>query len=345
MKRFHIKMKAVSLLFVVLLALSGLFVTPNKAKATNYVGLLNASDTAQADFPVNLDFNMQYQTDAYIEIDVPARVDMTVNIYASGSTDPIYTGTATETSVWEYDSEENVYYFPITWGQMISSQIIPGSYRISVTFGAETRYTIGGIQIKPPIAISNKTLILTKGFSQKLSTTNGVGTVKWTSDKKNTATVDSNGKVTAKNIGKATITATSEDGSKATCKVTVKANAYTNAKMTFADCTKPSPYINCTKVSYDKKGNLIIKARILNNCGYQIVKIKSLQLNVKNASGKIIGTSVTKNKKISIKNRQIKGITFTIKKSKLKIKKMQDLRNASISIPKKWKCSTIVPIF
>jgi len=328
MKRFHIKTEAVSLLFIAVLALSGFFVTPNKAKAANYVNLLNVTDTAQADFPVNLDFDMQYRTDAYIKINVPVRADMTVNIYASGSTDSIYTGTATETSVWKYNSKENYYYFPITW-----KRIIPGSYRICITFGAETQYTIAGIQTKPYITISNKSLVLTRGFSQKLSATNATGAVNWISGKRDIATVDSNGKVTAKNIGAATITAISEDGAEAACKVTVKANAYTKKKMTLSECEELSAYINCIKASYDKKGNLVIKARILNNCGYQIVKIDSLKIRVKNASGKTIGTSVTKNKKVSIKNGKIKTYTFTIKKSNLKIKKVQNLRNASISFP------------
>jgi uncharacterized protein YjdB len=47
--------------------------------------------------------------------------------------------------------------------------------------------------------------------------------VTWSSDKPSVATVDKNGKVTAKKAGTATITCTAEDGSgkKATCKVTV----------------------------------------------------------------------------------------------------------------------------
>ncbi len=49
-------------------------------------------------------------------------------------------------------------------------------------------------------------------------------TLKWESSNKKVATVDKNGKITAKKAGNCTITATSKDGTKkkATCKVTVK---------------------------------------------------------------------------------------------------------------------------
>ena len=55
--------------------------------------------------------------------------------------------------------------------------------------------------------------------------------VTWSSDKPEVATVDANGKVTAKAAGTATITVTTEDGKKtATCTVTVE-KPYTPAAL------------------------------------------------------------------------------------------------------------------
>jgi len=77
------------------------------------------------------------------------------------------------------------------------------------------------------IKISKTKLTLNKGEKQKLTvkfTPSNVTdqTVTWKSSNKKVATVDKNGKVTAKKKGTCTITAVTSNGKKAKCKITVK---------------------------------------------------------------------------------------------------------------------------
>ena len=78
------------------------------------------------------------------------------------------------------------------------------------------------------ISLNKSTTSLTEGESETLTATitpsNATGdkTVKWSSSNEAVATVDSNGKVTAKKAGTAVITATSSNGKTASCTVTVK---------------------------------------------------------------------------------------------------------------------------
>ena len=78
------------------------------------------------------------------------------------------------------------------------------------------------------VSLNKSATILTEGESETLTATitpsNATGdkTVKWSSSNEAVATVDSNGKVTAKKAGTAVITATSSNGKSASCTVTVK---------------------------------------------------------------------------------------------------------------------------
>ena len=77
------------------------------------------------------------------------------------------------------------------------------------------------------ISLNKTQLILDKGHTETLTATvlpaNAYSVLNWSSSNTSVATVDQNGKVTAKAAGNATITATATDGSgvKATCQVTV----------------------------------------------------------------------------------------------------------------------------
>ena len=78
------------------------------------------------------------------------------------------------------------------------------------------------------VSLNKSATTLTEGESETLTATitpsNATGdkTVKWSSSNEAVATVDSNGKVTAKKAGTAVITATSSNGKTASCTVTVK---------------------------------------------------------------------------------------------------------------------------
>lgn len=78
------------------------------------------------------------------------------------------------------------------------------------------------------LKLSKNSITLGKGESYRLDANDEVEN--YSSSNKSVATVDSNGKITAKGTGSATITAVTYDGRKATCKVTVK-NAPTSMSL------------------------------------------------------------------------------------------------------------------
>lgn len=326
MKLSNLKTKATALVLALAVILSGLVVVPNQAEAatTDYVTILDVNGDAVANEAVNYNFNIANSTYTYIDILVPAAMDM---IYSVTSVDGTVLTTEAVSSTdtnWTYLSSVGVYDFPLDWVPAV------GDYTLSVTFTTNTPYIISIEQDKPALKLSHNSLVITKGFSSKLSVSNASGSIKWTSSKPSVAAVDSKGNVTGKKTGTAIITATAADGATASCAVSVKANTYTRSKMAFSDCSYGNAYIDVYNVSYNSKGDLVIKATFLNDRGYKIVKISSLKINVKNKSGKVIGTYSLKNKKVSILHGGTKTFTFTIKKSKLKQKKTQDLRNASV---------------
>lgn len=79
-----------------------------------------------------------------------------------------------------------------------------------------------------PLKLNKNSITLGKGESYRLDANDEV--VNYSSSKSSVATVDSNGKITAKGTGSATITAVTYDGRRATCKVTVK-NAPTSMSL------------------------------------------------------------------------------------------------------------------
>lgn len=331
MKRSINSSKAVALFLAFAVVLSSLFAVPATAKAadsdneSSVIILLNESGTAVANNAVNYAFNISASTYAAIQIVVPAPVGMNIQVTRTADSYLAYSDTITSAaSDWDYEPNGNYYFYMITWNTPTT-----GDYNLSLTFDADTSFMAFGALNKPAASISNSSIILTKGFSQKLSVSNATVS-KWSSSNTKVAAVDANGKVTAKATGSATITATATTGETVTCSVKVKANAYTKAKMSFSSARYGNAYISVTKVSYNNKGDLVIKASFLNNCGHKIIKIKNLKINVKNKSGKIIGTYNAKTQNVTILQGGQKSFTYTIKKAKLKQKTKQDLRQASI---------------
>lgn len=109
-------------------------------------------------------------------------------------------------------------------------------------------------------AISNEKITLTKGFSHKLKITNaGDNKITWKSSDKKIATVDKNGKVTAKAAGSCKITATVGD-QKLVCKVTVKKNEYSRSKVVPSDFSYGRAGLEAYHAAYDSKGNLVVNS-------------------------------------------------------------------------------------
>lgn len=103
-----------------------------------------------------------------------------------------------------------------------------------------------------------------KTFTAATSPESAAKSVKWYSSNSKIATVNSNGKVTAKKAGTVTITAKTSNGLKATCKVTVKAKSgqktaggTSSGKVTYIlnTNTKKFHYPSCSSVKQMKDKN------------------------------------------------------------------------------------------
>ena len=100
------------------------------------------------------------------------------------------------------------------------------------TSGYDSKGVTVTTSVKPSVKLDKTSLTLTKGKTYTLKTT-VTGTnkaVSWSSSNSNVASVDKNGKVTAKTKGTATITA-KVDGVSASCKVTVNEPIKTTIKL------------------------------------------------------------------------------------------------------------------
>lgn len=327
-----LKKKLVALFLSLAVCLSGLAVQPNNAKAATYKELFKTTDTAAANVQKDISFNIPSTEYAYFDIFVASPVAMKCQI--ASATETLYNVEVPATvsdSTWVYDSEYQLYYYSIDW-----EQPIVGDYTLSLTFAQDTNFLALGGQKKQPATINTSTAVLTKGFTKQLKVSGAKGKIKWTSSKKSVATVSASGLVTAKGVGTAKITATTEDGQKLTCSINVKANSYVRSHVSPYQVTYGKAVMNTYSVSYSKKGDLIIKAEFVNNSGKTANKLKSIKFTVKTSSNKTIGTYTLKSKSVNIGSGSSKSFTFIIKKSKLKLKKTQDLRNAKVNATGKF---------
>ena len=111
--------------------------------------------------------------------------------------------------------------------------------------------------------------------------------------------------------------------------MTVKENKYSVTKPSLSDARQVGYFVEAYKASYDKSGNLVINAIIINNSANRIACLKDVKFVVKDANGKVVGTYKASKYNVSVSSYSTKSVKFTLKKSLLKKKKI-DLRNATI---------------
>lgn len=254
-------------------------------------------------------------------------LDVTLKDTKSGKTD---SSTIKEAEWVAMDGEFEGWY-----GYQLTVPDLPaGSYNVGMSPAKQAEVliavTLDDEDFTPdPLEMSQNKLTITAGQSHKLSVTGAIGTVKWSSNKTSVATVK-NGKITAKKPGKAVITA-KDDSRTVKCTVTVKKNEYTDSSARVS--LNKAPYgkiiAGVYKVSYGKKGTMVVKLRLYNNTGYKVTKFKKISLNVKTAGGAKIASYNT-SKKLTMAPYTTKDITITIPKKNVK-KQGADLRLAKIS--------------
>ena len=326
-------MKKTSRVLAILLALALIvgmvpFSTKDVSAATDENYMLEASGAATAGVPIEATFTMQSSGVAQFAIAVATQCNVTYSFRNSAGETVYGPKTFLESdSQWSSTGSYPAFAFAVNVPQ--------GTYTISVTFDVDQlAYAVLGQPDltstptpTPKLAptIDSKTLTITKGFKDQIKILNAGGArITYKSSNAKIAAVNSKGKVTAKKKGTATITVKTSTGFTIPCKVIVKDNVYTVRKVAVSALPAGSFGVNVYKMSYDKKGNLI-----LNNRGYKAKYLKNFKITVKNDKGKKIGVYSAKKLTINLKSGKSKAYTFKIKKSKLKIKKTQDLRNAS----------------
>lgn len=328
-----------SLLLIAALAFSGISYQGKEAKAADNYTTLFTTDNLDNDTPllagqtVTHNFNISSNGTVEIVVYTLAKTAMTLKVTSSAGT-TLYDKTilSSDPNWYEYAYSQDIslYYNGITWTNPTS-----GSYTLSLTFEDDMYYMISAAQgpavqtpapptqrpvQTPTPSLNAQNVTLTAGFSQTISVYNTTG-VTWSSSNNSVATV-SNGKITGKKAGKATISAKTASGYTMTCNVTVRKNVYSVKKLGVKKVTYGKSGIDIYNVSYDKKGNLVIKTRVLNNTSYKLKELRNVKIKIKDNNGKAIGTySAKKIKKVNLKAGKAKAYTFKIKKAKVKNKK------------------------
>ena len=321
--------KVVAVVMALFLALVNPF-TVNDAKAANYSAKKLEAIAEYYDVQVVADEEKTYSYDVnggaqevgYL-INTASPVDVDVVITNSVGTELASKTYLSTDSNWLLD-EDGTYCCPFVYYHKTG-----GTYNIKFKFKENTSFDFVAYIDKPDAKINLTKATITAGFKRKLSVTGGKVKT-WKTSDKNVAVVASTGVVTAKKPGTCTITATTADGQKLTCKVTVRSNVYQSTKATNANCVYGKYSGAAYKAYYNKNGDLVIKATVVNNYYYKVSQLRNVKIIAKNASGKVIGTYSLGKKNVSIPVGTYKDFTFTIKKSKLKIKKA-DLRNSTVS--------------
>lgn len=322
---------AVAALAVAFTAVVATDVTTAQAAEAEYDTLYESSamETATAGVEQKYNFTVSKSGDLYFTLYVPSKVGYTITIYNSNGValdfngNPFYVS-ASDSNWLDYTASVGAYVYddgPISLSN--------GDYTYGIKFDSDTQYLFTIDQEKESAKISETKATITAGFTKKLSVT-GATVKKWSSSKKTVATVDQKGKVTAKKAGKATISAKLDNGQTVKCVVTVKANKYTASKLTTSDVTYGNGAMSAYSASFDSNGNLVVKARFVNNDYYKVVALENIKIVVKNENGKLVGTYTAKKKSVSVPSHSTKDLSFTIAKSSLK-KKTADLRNSTIT--------------
>lgn len=305
-----------------------------KAANTAFTTILSISNTSgltplPANTPVNAEFTLTNSQSISFMIYTTDKIDMSIQITDSKGKVACNQSFSHADNNWQTAVQSDKIKYSRT---LVLVQPSPDQYQFTMRFSNDTYYIVNGMQNntttpKKVPTLSETNLMLTKGMSQKIKVQNTSEKVTWSSTNKAIATVNGNGKITAKKVGTTIIKAKIADNEPLTCRLTVVKNEYLSQKKTMLDVPVDKTMVDVYKVSYDSKGNIIMKATVLNRYDYRISYIKNFKIRLRTTAGKLIGTySVKKAKNVNAKSNRTKTCTFKLKKSKLKIK-MTDLRN------------------
>ena len=331
--------KITSIALSLLIIFSTILSTPVNAKAkenNNYISIMHKINTARQNFPIRYNFSLEKEADIYFELAINERTTVGLVIKNQKDEVAIKSDTLPFTDPnWQYNAQNG------TYKNRHTMHLPAGDYILEMNFETEVNYDLSVSRISEEAKLNYSKLNLTKGFTKQLKAEGG--TIKsCTSGNKKVATVSNSGKVSAKSIGKTTIKAKLSNGKTLSCKVSVKPNKYQAKKITVKDVVYNTSEMKAYAASFDSKGNLVLKFKLVNNSYGKITNVSKFKVTVKDSSKKNVVSYNKKDYKTSVASYSDKECTVTIPKSALKkdYKKI-DLRTCTYSITGKFAASSL----
>lgn len=261
-------------------------------------------------------FIVDKDCEASINIFVKTQNILTLKLVDDGGTVLETKSFTREDGVFDSQTQEYLY----NWQVLLKENT---QYNLKFKFEDSTNYRL---QVyRPKVQLNATEMTVTEGFTENIEVLYG-DVAKWISSNSKIAKVKA-GKVTGVKVGSATVTAVMLDGTEVSCDVVVKKNVMSRP----INATESNKFTSQVyNISYDSKGNLVLKVRITNTTSNNIVNGRASKIVIKTASGKEIGNYVIKAHGVKVKANSHKDYTYKISKAKLKIKKA-DLRKAVLS--------------
>ena len=327
MKNCIIK-KIANIFLAITILITSLMINVSPVKASeNYVNILHKISTATANSPINYNFSLSRNSDIYFIVRTNERTGVTISVKEPDHDVPSATITLAETNPnWKYDKSSGIY-------QNTSKiKLDSGNYILELRFDIDVNYDLTMNQLSPVATLNKTKVTITNGFSNVLKV-NG-GKIKSCSSSNNKiATVNSKGKITAKNNGVATIRVKLTNGKTLSCKVNVVSNQYNSKKITVNSTVFNTYDMKAYNAKFDSKGNLVVKFMVVNDSYGKINSIPKFKITVKNAKKKTVISYAKASYKVIVPSYKGKACTVTIPKSCFKVEKNKiDIRTSTIKI-------------
>lgn len=322
--------KITSIALSLLIIFSTILSTPVNAKAkenNNYISIMHKINTARQNFPIRYNFSLEKEADIYFELAINERTTVGLVIKNQKDEVAIKSDTLPFTDPnWQYNAQNG------TYKNRHTMHLPAGDYILEMNFETEVNYDLTVSRISENTKLNYSKLDLTKGFNKQLRAEGG--TIKsCSSSNKKVAAVNNSGKISAKNIGKTTIMVKLSNNKKLSCVVSVKPNKYQAKKITIKDVVYNTSKMKAYAASFDAKGNLHLKFKLVNNSYGKITNVSKFKVSVKDSSNKSLVSYSKNNFKTNVASYSDKDCTIIIPKSALKKSyKKIDLRIANISI-------------
>ena len=333
------KRKIVSIVLTLCLLLSVTCIYPDKtyAKSANsYVAIMHKVNTARENYPIRYNFSLEKEADIYFELTINERT--TVALTVKNQRDEVAINSDTLPSAdprWQYNQKNGTYETRHTM------HLPAGDYILEMNFENEVNYDLNLSRVSEKVALNYSKLDLTVGFAKQLKVNKGK-IKSCSSSNKSVANVSKSGKIAAKKTGKATIKVKTSDGKTLSCKVNVKANKYSAKKIGIADVVYNTSEMRAYAASFDSKGNLVVKFKLVNNSYGKITNVSKFRITVKDSSKKVVVSYSKGSYKTDVASYSDKACTVTIPKSALKKNyKDIDIRTAKISITGNFAASSL----